>query len=51
MRPALPLGEYVLVLVHYYSRHFEVDFLTSLTSTKVIESLEKIFCTMGYCSR
>ena len=40
-------GEYVLVVVDYYSRYFEVDILTSATSTKLIESLEKIFCTHG----
>ena len=40
-------GEYVFVVVDYYSRYFEVDILTSVTSTKVIESLEKIFCTHG----
>ncbi|PFX26610.1 Uncharacterized protein K02A2.6 [Stylophora pistillata] len=40
-------GEYVLVVVDYYSRYFEVDILTSVTSTKVIESLDKIFCTHG----
>ena len=43
----LPSGEYVLVVVDYYSRYFEVDILTSVTSTKIIESLEKIFCTHG----
>ncbi|XP_022801588.1 uncharacterized protein K02A2.6-like [Stylophora pistillata] len=43
----LPSGEYVLVVVDYYSRYFEVDILTSVTSTKVIESLDKIFCTHG----
>ena len=43
----LPSGEDVLVVVDYYSRYFEVDILTSVTSTKVIESLEKIFCIHG----
>ena len=43
----LPSGEYVFVVVDYYSRYFEFDILTSVTSTKVIESLEKIFCTNG----
>ena len=43
----LPSGEYVLVVVDYYSRYFEVDILTFVTSTKVIESFEKIFCTHG----
>ena len=44
----LPSGEYlVLVVVDYYRRYFQVDILTSVTSPKVIESLEKIFCTHG----
>ena len=43
----LPSGEYALVVVDYYSRYFEVDILTSVTSPKIIESLEKIFCTHG----
>ena len=43
----LPSGEYVLVVADYYSRYFEVDILTSVTSTKLIESLEKIFCIHG----
>lgn len=42
MRP-LPSGEYVLVVVDYYSRYFEVDILTSVTSTKVIESLKFLY--------
>ncbi|PFX13284.1 Uncharacterized protein K02A2.6, partial [Stylophora pistillata] len=33
------------MFITYESRYFEVDILTSATSTKVIESLEKIFCT------
>lgn len=41
----LPSGEYVLVMVDYYSRYFRVEILTSMTYTKVFESLEKIFCT------
>ena len=43
----LPSREYVFVVVDYYSQYFEVDILMSVTSTKVIESLEKIFCTHG----
>ena len=43
----LPAGNYVLVVVDYYSRYFEVDILKSVSSVKIIESLEKIFCTHG----
>ena len=43
----LPSREDVLVVVDYCSRYFEVDILMSVTSPKVIESLEKIFCTHG----
>ena len=37
----LPSGEYVLVVVDYYSRYFEV------TSATIIGSLERIFCFHG----
>ncbi|XP_015747522.1 PREDICTED: uncharacterized protein K02A2.6-like [Acropora digitifera] len=43
----LPSGEYVFVVVDYYSRYFEVTIMKFVTSTNVIESLEKIFCTHG----
>ncbi|RUA05256.1 MAG: hypothetical protein DSY43_04960 [Gammaproteobacteria bacterium] len=43
----LPSGEYVFVVVDYFSRYFEVDVLRSTTAPKIIESLDKIFCTHG----
>ena len=43
----LPSGEYVFVVVDYYSRYFEVDILKSVTSASIIGSLERIFCTHG----
>ena len=43
----LPSGEYVFVVVDYFSRYFEVDILKSTTTSKIIESLDKIFCTHG----
>ena len=43
----LPSGDYIFVVVDYYSRYFEVDIMKSVTSTHVIGSLEKIFCTHG----
>ncbi|XP_048585320.1 uncharacterized protein K02A2.6-like [Nematostella vectensis] len=42
----LPSGE-LLVVVDYYSRYYEVDILRSVVSSKIIESLDKIFCTHG----
>ena len=43
----LPSGEYVIVVVDFFSRYFEVDIMRSTTAVKVIESLDKIFCTHG----
>ena len=43
----LPSGEYVFVVVGYYSRYFEVDILKSVTSATIIGSLGRIFCTHG----
>ena len=43
----LPTGEYVLVVVDYYSRYYEVDITRTATSDKVIESLKQIFATHG----
>lgn len=43
----LPSGVYVFVVVDFFSRYFEVDIMRSTTATKVIESLDKIFCTHG----
>ena len=40
-------GEYLFVVVDYYSRYFEVDILKSVISATVIGSLERIFCTHG----
>ena len=43
----LPSGEYVFIVVDYYSRYFEVDILKSVSSATIIGSLERIFCTHG----
>ena len=39
----LPSQEYVLVIVDYNSRYYEVDFMMVTTSDRVIESLENVF--------
>lgn len=43
----LDSGQYVLVVVDYYSRYFEVEITKDTTSKKVIESLERMFLTHG----
>ena len=43
----LPSGHYLLVVVDYYSRYYEVAILPSTTTGKVIECLEDIFSRHG----
>nr|XP_006819563.1 PREDICTED: uncharacterized protein K02A2.6-like [Saccoglossus kowalevskii] len=44
----LPSGEYLLVIVDYYSRYFEVEILKTVTSDKIIEAMERCFASHGY---
>ena len=46
LRP-LPSGESILVIVDYYSRFFEVTFLRSTVSAKVVAACEEVFCRWG----
>ncbi|KAL9967186.1 hypothetical protein ACROYT_G025364 [Oculina patagonica] len=43
----LPSGDYVFVVVDYYSRFFEMEFTKSTTSEKIVPMLSKIFVTHG----
>ena len=43
----LPNGDSILVVVDYYSRYYEIRFLTSTVAEKVIDSLQSIFDTHG----
>ena len=43
----LPSGDFIFVVVDYYSRYFEVEMLRSTTSEKIISCLSKIFLTHG----
>ena len=43
----LPSGEYLFVVVHYYSRYFEVAIMKSVTSRRIIDTLETMFSTHG----
>lgn len=44
----LPSGDYVLVIVDYYSRYMEVEFMRSITARSTIERLDPIFVRLGY---
>ncbi len=43
----LPTGEYLLVVVDYFSRYFEVAITKSVTFGKLIYCLETMFATHG----
>ena len=44
----MPGGEYIFAVVDYYSRYFDVEILTNITSADIIKSCDKIFATHGY---
>ncbi|XP_046746420.1 uncharacterized protein K02A2.6-like [Diprion similis] len=43
----LPSGHYLLVLVDYYSRFYEVEIMMSITASKLLERLKVIFARYG----
>ena len=43
----LPNGESLIVVVDYYSRYYEVEFMRSTTSGRVIEFCEGVFSRWG----
>lgn len=43
-------GDYLLVLIDYYSRFSEVEVVRSITSANIINKLRKIFAVHGLCS-
>lgn len=44
----LPSGDYLLVVIDYFSRYKEVEVLHKITASETIERLEKIFIRLGY---
>lgn len=44
----MPSGENVLVIVDYFSRFYEIEIMKSVTSDKIIDSLEPIFARYGF---
>ena len=45
--PIAPSGDYVFVVIDYYSRYFEIDVMKTITSQKIIASLTRMFVTHG----
>ena len=43
----MPTGEYLLVVIDYYSRYYEVEIFMSITASQIISRLEKIFAVHG----
>ena len=41
----LPSGDYIFVLVDYYSRFFEMEFTKSITTEKIVSLMSKMFVT------
>lgn len=44
----LPSGDYILVIVDYFSRYLEVEILKKITASETIARLNKIFVRLGY---
>lgn len=43
----LPTGEYILVVIDYFSRHVDLEILTTITAKETIKRLDKIFRLWG----
>ena len=43
----MPHGEYLLVVVDYYTRYYEVEILTSIVASQIILRLERILAVHG----
>ena len=44
---SLPSGDYVFVVVDYFSRYFDIAVMKKVTSVKIIACFEKMFTTHG----
>ena len=42
-----PSGDYMFVVVDYYSRFFEIEFTKAITSEKIMSILDRVFATDG----
>ncbi|XP_055527443.1 uncharacterized protein K02A2.6-like [Wyeomyia smithii] len=43
----LPSGEYILVVIDYFSRHVDLEIMTTITAKETIKRLDKIFRLWG----
>ena len=43
----LPSGDYIFVVVDYYSRFFEMEFTKSITTEKIVSLMSQMFVTHG----
>lgn len=48
MDRCLPSGEYLLVIVDYFSRYKEVEVMAKIGSRETVNRLNKIFTRLGY---
>ena len=44
----LPTGEYLLVVIDYYSRYKEIEIMRHITANETITGLHKIFTRLGF---
>lgn len=44
----LPSGDHMLVVVDYFSRFIEVEFMKTITSTNTVKKLDAMFCRFGF---
>lgn len=44
----LPSGEYLLVIIDYYSRYKEIEIMSRITAKATIDRLSRIFTRLGY---
>lgn len=44
----LPSGEYLLIIIDYYSRYKEIEIMNRITAKATIDRLERIFTRLGY---
>jgi len=44
----LPTGEYLLIIVDYYSRYQEIEIMSNITAKSTVRILQKVFGRCGY---